>query len=364
MNVGVIGCGNICGIYLQNCPKFKVLKVAAVADLLPDRARKAAQEYNIPHAYTPEQLFNDSTIDIVLNLTVPKVHASIALTALDHGKHVYSEKPLGITRQEGKTVLDQAKASNLKLGGAPDTFLGGSFQTAREIIDSGTIGKPVSATAFMVSHGWESWHPNPLFYYEKGGGPTFDMGPYYITALVNLLGPVTRVGSMCSKAFEERVVTSQPLKGHRIPVEITTHDAAVLEFADGAIGTVIMSFDVWKSELPRIEIHGTEGSLSIPDPNGFGGTLRLSRRGNDWQDVPITRPFTENWRGVGVADLAASIVENREARASGELTYHVLDIMQTIQESSAKQQFRDVRSTVLRPQPLSGTSEDLLSANP
>ena len=352
MNVGVIGCGNISGIYLQNCQKFKILNVIAVADLVVDRAKRAAADYKIAKAYTSEDLLNDGAVDIVLNLTVPKAHAPVATAALEKGKHVYNEKPLGITRDEGKGILEKAKAGTLRVAGAPDTFLGGSFQTAREIIDQGTIGKPVSATAFMVSHGWESWHPNPLFYYQPGGGPTLDMGPYYITALVSLLGPVSKVAAMCSKAFEERIVSSQPLKGHRIPVEVTTHDAALLEFVNGAIGTLIMSFDVWKSELPRIEIHGTEGSLSIPDPNVFGGTLRISRKGKEWEEVKITRPFTENWRGLGVADLAAAIAENREARASGELTYHVLDIMQTLQESSAKRQFRDVRSTVLRPHPL------------
>ncbi len=212
----------------------------------------------------------------------------------------------------------------------------------------------------MVSHGWEGWHPNPFFYYEKGGGPTLDMGPYYVTALVNLIGPVRRIAGMCSRAFEERLISSEPFRGRKAPVEVFTHDAALLHFENDAIGTLIMSFDVWKSELPRIEIHGTEGSLSVPDPNGFGGTLRISRRGSDWEDVPMKKPFTDNWRGLGVADLACAIDEGRSPRASGELTYHVLDVMQTIHESSEQNKFLDVKSRVDRPAPLDALFENLL----
>lgn len=350
--VGVIGCGDISGIYLENCKKLGNVEVVACSDLNLERAKAAAEKYGVRKSCPVDELLQDHQIEIVLNLTVPKAHATVSLQALDAGKHVYSEKPLSTTRNEAKAMLDAAQAKSLLVGCAPDTFLGGGLQTARELIDSGAIGRPVSAVAFMVSHGWESWHPNPFFYYEEGGGPTLDMGPYYLTALVSMLGPVKRVGGMCSRAFEERSITSEPFKGRKAAVEVTTHDAGLLEFASGAIGTLIMSFDVWRSDLPRLEIHGTEGSLSLPDPNTFGGPLQISRAGADWEEVPITKPFTENSRGLGLSDLAGAIDEARHPKASGQLAFHVLDVMQSIHESSDKGQFREIRSRVERPEPL------------
>ncbi len=281
-----MGCGNICGIYFENCSHFENLKVVSCADLDLDRAKEKAKEHAVPKAYTVEDLIADPEVDIVINLTVPKAHAAINLAALEAGKHVYTEKPLGITRAEGRATMDMAKAKGLRVGGAPDTFLGAGLQTCRKLIDDGCIGKPVSATAFMMSHGVEDWHPNPGFFYQRGGGPMLDMGPYYLTALTTLLGPGHRIAGMTTKGLEERINNTDANRGEKIPVETPTHVTGLIEFKQGAVANIITSFDVWGANLPRIEIYGTEGSLSVPDPNTFGGPVKLLRpRTSEWEDM-------------------------------------------------------------------------------
>jgi predicted dehydrogenase len=352
VNVGVIGCGNISGIYLKNCTHFDILNVTACADLDMSRARAKADEYGIRRALTVAELLADPAIEIVINLTTPNAHADIARAALAAGKSVYNEKPLTIRREDARALLTAAAAKGLRVGGAPDTFLGGGLQTCRKLIDDGLIGKPVSAAAFMVCHGHEGWHPDPEFYYKVGGGPMFDMGPYYLTALVSLIGPVRRVAGATQITFPERVITSQPKAGTRISVDVPTHVVGLLEFAAGAIGTIMTSFDVWASELPLIEIHGTEGTLSVPDPNSFGGTVRVRRAGDQaWQAVPLTHGYAENSRGLGVADMAYALRTGHPPRASGELTYHVLDIMHAVHESAEQGQYAVLESTCERPQP-------------
>ena len=274
------------------------------------------------------------------------------MASLNAGKHVYVEKPLSLTREQGQTLLQTAKANTLRVGGAPDTFLGAGLQACRKVIDDGLIGEPVAATAFMLCHGHETWHPDPEFYYKPGGGPMFDMGPYYLTALVSLLGPITRIAGSAQKAFPERTITSQAKHGQTITVETPTHIAGTADFASGAVATVITSFDVWSSSLPPIEIHGTLGSLSVPDPNNFGGTVKVSRSGAGWEDVPLTHGFAENSRGLGVADMAYAVLENRPARASGDLTYHVLEAMWGFLDSSEQSKYYTMQSTVERPAPL------------
>jgi predicted dehydrogenase len=349
IGIGVIGCGNISGIYLQNCRKFKNLEVVACADLIPNKAEDKAREHGVARACSVDELLADPSVGIVLNLTIPKAHAAVNIAALNAGKHVYAEKPLGITRDEGREVLALAKAKGLRVGGAPDTFLGAGLQTCRKLIDEGAIGKPVSATAFMLSHGVESWHPNPEFYYQPGGGPMLDMGPYYLTALVSMLGPIKRLCGMTNKALTQRVIRTEERFGERIPVETATHVAGLLEFEHGAIGTIVTSFDVWGSNMPLIEIHGTEGSLSVPDPNSFGGPVRLfSSSSGVWEDITLSHPFGENWRGLGVADMALAISEARQARASGELCYHVLDVMQAFGESSDAERFVEIEGGIER----------------
>ena len=325
--IGVIGCGNISGAYFKAGQTFKNLEIAACADLDLSRARAKAEEFKIPKACTVKELLADREIEIVVNLTIPKAHVSVALAALQAGKHVYGEKPLAITRKDGQKILALAKARRLRVGSAPDTFFGGGIQTCRKLIDDGWIGKPVAASAFMMCAGHESWHPQPQFYYDAGGGPMLDMGPYYLTALVNLLGPIARVSGSARTTHARRLITSQPLNGTIMQVKALTHYAAVLDFAQGAIATMIMSFDCKAAQLPRIEIYGTEGTLSVPDPNTFGGPVRISK-GKEWLDVPLTHGYTENSRSIGVADMANAIRSGRPHRASGELALHVLDAME------------------------------------
>jgi predicted dehydrogenase len=351
--IGIIGCGNISGIYCQAGKTFENIEIKACADLDIERARSRAKEYGIPNVFTVDEILADKEIAIIVNLTIPRAHYSVAKAALAAGKSVYNEKPLAIERAEGAELLAIAGKKNLRVGGAPDTFLGAGLQTCRKLIDDGAIGAPIGATAFMMCHGHESWHPDPEFYYKVGGGPMFDMGPYYLTALVSLMGPVKRVAGTTRITFPERTITSAPKNGTKIKVDVPTHVAGLLDFVNGATATIVTSFDVWRANLPPIEIYGTEGSLGVPDPNGFGGPVRLHRKGEkDWTEVPLSHVYDQNSRGLGVADMAAAIAGARPHRASGELTFHVLDIMHALHESSDAGRHLVLASSCVQPAPL------------
>ena len=351
--VGIIGCGKISGMYLQKCKLFKILDIVACADINMKRAMEKAKEFNIPKACSVEELLGDGQIEIIVNLTTPQAHAEVNLKALKSGKHVYVEKPLATGRAEARKVLEKAREKHLLVGCAPDTFLGAGLQTCRKIIDDGLIGKPIAAVAFMVCHGHESWHPDPEFYYKPGGGPLLDMGPYYLTALVNLIGPIEKVSGFSRIFSPERTITSKPKYGTSIKVEIPTHLTGTIDFSSGAIGTIIMSFDVWKHSLPAIEIYGSEGSLCVPDPNAFGGSVRLFKAGNeDWMDIPLYHGYSENVRGIGVADMAYAIQYNRPHRANGNMAYHILDVMLALEESSALGKSYKVESSCEKPKAL------------
>jgi len=351
--VGLIGCGNISDIYFEAGGKFESIEIVACADLVKARAEAKAKQHGIPKACTVKQLLADKSIAIVVNLTIPAAHAEVAMDALQAGKHVYGEKPLALQREEGKAILALAKERKLRVGCAPDTVLGAGIQTARKLIDDGWIGEPVSATAFMQCHGHESWHPDPEFYYQVGGGPMFDMGPYYLSALIMLLGPVKQVSAATRITFCERTITSAAKKGKTIPVEVPTHVAGILGFHSGAIGTIITSFDVWAHSLPPLEVHGTSGSLSVPDPNTFGGPVKVRRAGAEqWQEVPLTHGYGEHWRGLGVADMACAIRSGREHRANGEVAYHVLDLMHAFHEAAERERHVRVKSRCRRPAPM------------
>lgn len=351
--IGILGCGAISAAYLKFAKTFPILEVVACADVLPERARARAEEFGVPRACTVEELLNDPQIQIAVNLTIPRAHAEVGMAALEAGKAVYNEKPLAVRREDGKCLVDLAAKKGLRLGAAPDTFLGGGLQTCRKLIDDGWIGAPVGATAFMLCHGHESWHPDPAFYYHQGGGPMFDMGPYYLTALVMLMGPVRRVTGSARITFPERTITSQPNYGQKVRVEVPTHVAGIMEFHSGAVGTITTSFDVWAGQVPRIEIYGTEGSLSVPDPNGFGGPVRVRRAGTgDWSEVPLSHGYAENTRSIGVADMAYAQRSGRPHRASPELVYHVLDLMHAFHDASSQGRHIDLVSTCQRPAPL------------
>jgi predicted dehydrogenase len=355
VRVGLVGCGYISDRYLQNAPLFPEFEIIACADAVPERAAERSAEYGVPAVRSVTELLADPAIEVILNLTTPDAHAAVAQAALDAGKSVYNEKPLAIALEDGKRLVETARARGLRLGAAPDTFLGGGLQTCRQHIDAGAIGEPVAATAFMLTPGHERWHPQPDFFYQAGGGPLFDMGPYYLTALISLLGPVRRVTGSTRVTFPERTIRSEPRAGERITVEVPTHLAAVLDFASGPIATLVTSFDVWASQVPKLEIYGSRGSLGLPDPNTFRGPVRMRRAGDViWRDVPVTRPYTKNSRGLGLADMAAGLRAGASHRASGELAYHVLDVMHAVETASRESRHVEIASTCERPAPLDG----------
>lgn len=337
VRVGVVGCGAISGAYLGMAKNFPNVQMIACADLDASRATAAAEKFGIPRVLTVDQLLQDAAVEIVLNLTIPKAHVPVALKALAAGKHTYAEKPLGIDRAEGQKVIDLARAKGLRVGCAPDTFMGAGIQTARKLIDEGVIGRPVAFTAFMQGRGHEHWHPSPEFYYEVGGGPMFDMGPYYLTALLNLLGPVKRISGMATIAIPQRTITSQPKFGKTITVQTPDHIAGLMEFENGAVGTIVQSFATIEGghdgKHPII-INGTDAAVRVPDPNGFDGSVIVRRHGEK-DPVEVPHQFLAGYgRSVGLADMAVAIRTGRPHRASGEQAFAVLDLMQGFLDSS------------------------------
>lgn len=351
--IGIIGCGNISRAYFGVTERFPILEIVACADLDLERAQAKAEEWGIPVACTVDELLAMDEIEIVVNLTIPHAHAEIALASLEAGKHAYSEKPFAVHKADGRRVLELAREKGLLVGCAPDTFLGGGNQTARKALDDGIIGRPVAACAHMMCHGHESWHPDPEFYYKPGGGPMLDMGPYYITALVNLLGPVEKLAGSATVTFPQRTIGSEPKRGEIIDVEVPTHVNGIMQFAGGTMGTITTSFDVWAASHPAIEIYGTEGTMQVPDPNSFGGPTRVRRPGDeDWVELPHSHGYTEQNRGIGVADMAYALRSGRAHRVSGELAYHVLDTMVSFVDSWEAGQWLSLDSTCPRPEML------------
>jgi len=355
IRVGVIGTGAISGAYLGMSKNFPVVEIASVADINNDAAKVKAAEFNIPKVQSVDELLADPSIEVVLNLTVPKAHVPIAMQALNAGKHTYAEKPLGISIEEAKPMLKLAKQKKLLVGCAPDTFMGAGVQTARKAIDDGLIGKPVAFTAFMLCPGHESWHPSPEFYYEVGGGPMFDMGPYYLTALLNLLGPIKRQFGFATIAITPRTITSKPKFGKVMNVETPDHVVGSIEFANGAAGTLVTSFATrfadYHSKTP-ITIFGTEGTLEVPDPNGFGGPVRLRKNADsEWTELPLVYPHNYG-RSVGLADMAYAIRTGRPFRANGNQALAVLDAMQGFLDSSKTGKAHKPKVKYTRPAPM------------
>lgn len=355
VNVGVVGCGNISEIYFENLVNtFVNTNVYSCTDLNEQAAKSASEKWGM-RILTFEEMLKCKEIEIVLNITTPQSHYDICKRALLAGKHVYVEKPLSLTFDEGYELVKIAEEKGLMLGCAPDTFLGGGIQTCRKLIDDGFIGEPIGATAFMLCHGHEGWHPSPEFYYKKGAGPMFDMGPYYLTALINLMGSVKEVSGITNRTFETRTITSRPLFGKVIDVEVPTHVTGLLRFENGAVATIITSFDVWGTTLPKIEIYGTKGSLVVPDPNSFGGPVMLSTLDNSgFKEIPLTHIYSENSRGIGVSDMAQCIIDGKLTnKASGYLANHVLEIMCAIDVSNNSKSTYRMTTQYKRTDPLS-----------
>lgn len=363
LRVGVMGCGNISTTYFKFAPLFKGLKITACADLNPDMAKARAAEYSVK-AMKPAELLASSDIDVILNLTIPDAHFGVSLAAVKAGKHVYSEKPLVLSIKDGMALKKAADAKKVRVGCAPDTFLGGAHQRARKAIDDGDVGKITSGTAHVMGFGMEHWHPNPDFFFNPGGGPILDMGPYYIANLINLIGPVTRVGALTSMAQKTRTISSQPRAGEKLKVKTPTNVQALLQFANGATITLVASWDVWAHRMSNMELYGTEGALYLPDPNFFGGEVLATKRNGDAKPLPSwDHPFGDNnqehphgmvanYRTAGLADMSAAIAGNRDTRCSLDRTLHGVEVMTSILKSGETGKFIDMKTTCTRPKAL------------
>jgi predicted dehydrogenase len=372
--IGMIGCGNISDAYLRGAARSRHVRVKSVADIRADAAVAKAGEYGVG-AVAIDDLLADTDIAIVVNLTTPAAHAPVSLQIIEAGKHVYLEKPLATRFAEAKPVIQAAAAKHLRVGCAPDTFLGAGHQACRYAIDSGRIGIPVAGAAAVLSHGMEHWHPNPAFFYQHGGGPIHDLGPYYVTQLVNLLGPVVRVAAEASTAFKTRTITSEPLAGQAMTVEVPTTVNGALAFASGANVTLSHSWDVWKHRRVPLEIYGSEGSLLVPDPNFFGGEPMVSHRDGDWTPLDITaHPFgipnrtarsgarVADYRIIGLLDMAAAIRNDRPHRANGALALHVLEVLDAFERSSLEGRHIVIETLCDRPEKLpQGTDEEVFA---
>ena len=365
LRIGVVGCGSISMAYLRNAPIFGGVRITACADINPDAAARRAAEFGL-RAMEVDALIADPDVDLVLNLTIPSAHFDISVQALYAGKHVFTEKPLAVKAEAGRTLVTAAASRGLALGSAPDTFLGAAGRLARRLMEAGAIGRPVTGTAFMMGRGMEHWHPDPSFYYQVGAGPVMDMGPYYLTMMVNLMGPVRRVQAVATSGQSERLITAKgPKLGTWFKVGAPTSVLSLLEFESGAAVTFGASWDVFRHSHPPIELHGTKGSLRLPDPDNFGGIVAISHGGADWDETdtstllygaanwPVDAPDRANYRMLGLADLARAIIEGRAPRASGDLALHVLEVMEAILRADETGTAQVVRGTIAQPSELS-----------
>lgn len=355
VKVGFVGVGCISPIYLENLTNlYKEVEIIGVCDLIRERAEEAVEKYNIPKLYEDMyELFRDPEVDIVLNITRPYEHYEVTKQALLHGKHVYSEKPLSPDLTEARELVALAKEKGLLLGGAPDTFMGNGIQTCRHLIDSGFIGTPIGASAHFISRGPEDWHPDPEFVYQYGGGPMFDMGPYYITALINLLGRVDCVSGMVKASYPERPILSEKKYGNIMKVEVPTYIMGTMRFDSGVIANVFTTFDVTYQQSAKLEVYGSEGTLTIPDPNCFDGKVIL-HRGRRQEPVQMPRIFnySDNSRGLGLADMAKALLTGRKYRANCDQQLHVVEIMTAFHTSSEKNTFITIESDFERQAPM------------
>ncbi len=360
MGVGIMGCGNISAAYMTLAPLFKGIEVRACADIVPGVAEARAKEYGV-RAESVEGLVTADDIDIVVNLTIPAAHFEVAKMAIAGGKHLYSEKPFVLSVKEGKTIARQAEKKGVRVGSAPDTFLGGAHQLARHLIDEGKVGRITSGTCFVMSHGMEHWHPNPDFFFQPGAGPVLDIGPYYITNLIQLIGPVRRVTAVSSTPSPTRTITSKPRYGQKIKVETPTTIQSLLEFENGATIMFGASWDVWEHGHSNMELYGEDGTLHVPDPNFFGGEVSMTKGADPVKKLPAWKhPFSvpnqehprgmlANYRAAGLADIALAIREDRPHRCSLEMALHAVDVMTSILKSGETGRAVDISTTCERP---------------
>ena len=348
VNIAFVGVGNISGIYLENLTNtFTGVKILGVCDLIRERAENARTKYNIPKVYdTMYDAFNDPDVEIILNLTRPYEHYAVTKAALEAGKHVYSEKPLASTLERGRELVELALERGLYLGGAPDTFMGAAIQTARELIEEGAIGTLVGGCGHMKCRGHESWHRDPEFYYKRGGGPLLDMGPYYVTAFITLLGSVKSVQAVNRTTYPTRTITSEEKYGQIITVDVPTHVNALMEFENGAVAHLLTTFDTFSTDFcNRIEIYGSEGTMIVPDPNNFCDPVKISRGGGREPEIhPVRFGYDFDARALGLCDMCNAIRDGREARASYKMTYHALEVMMGIVRAGDERRVIEIES--------------------
>ena len=377
INAGIIGCGNISDLYFYNLTqRYQQINIISCADMLPERAQASAEKYGLK-ACSVEDMLGDSGIEMVINLTIPSAHVAINMAALRAGKHVYTEKPFALNLQDAKATIDLAEEKGLLVGCAPDTFLGAGLQTSRQVLDGGWIGLPVAGVINYVAPGHELWHPQPEFYYQAGGGPMMDMGPYYVTAFVSLLGPIKKISCFAKRTRNKRYISSTPQFGKEMNVDVLTHYSGVMEFENGTIVSINMSFDVWLANLPGLELYGTEGTMTLPDPDFYDGPVKVMR-GESIVDAVAGKPTQEAFdiamsgvfhdfmkempivynapgekiRGMGAADLASAIMNNRKPRISHEMIYHVTEALLAFETASTQNTVYQMTSTCERPEPL------------
>ncbi|MGO4199488.1 Gfo/Idh/MocA family protein [Rhizobium sp. YAF28] len=358
MKVGIVGAGNISATYVATLHMFDFIRVKSIYDLYQEPARKLAEQFGV-QSVSLDSMLADPEIGLIINLTTPTAHYSISKKALLAGKHVYSEKPLGVSMEEAEELMALARAGDLRLGCAPDTFLGGGHQLTRRLYDEGRIGTAISATAMLLLPGHEHWHPNPAFFYGRGGGPMLDVGPYYVTNLIALLGPVREVFGAAKVTRIERTVKTQPRFGETIKVLTPTHLTGVMEFHSGATVTIATSFDVIKHKHNQIEIYGSKGSMVTPDPNNFTGKVEIFAEGNEaWEEVAVDHPYVEGvpghlgLRGLGAAEMVDSLRSGRPHRVSSELAFHALEVMTAFERSAQSKRPVAIRSSCGRPDPI------------
>ncbi len=365
LGVGIIGCGSISATYLKFGNIFKSLKVRAVADINMEAAEARASDFGVK-ALTVDEMLASEEIDVIVNLTIPEAHFDLTQRIVLAGKHAYSEKPFVLSLEEGKILRDLAQENGVCIGSAPDTFLGGSHQQARDLIDRGEIGRIIGGSCHVMSRGMEHWHPNPDFFFQPGAGPVLDLGPYYITNLVQLLGPVKAVAAMANASFATRRIANGPRNGEEIPVDTPTNIHALLEFENGAIVTLSSSWDVYQNSHPNMELYGTDGTMQLPDPNFFGGSLAIAQKDGPFETVPTTdHPFgmpneehgdgqmQANYRAAGLADMVEAIAEERKYRCNLDLALHVVDVMTSILKAGDTRAWVSMSTTCDRPEPIS-----------
>lgn len=355
IRLAIIGVGSISKTYLDNISRvFTELKITGVCDLIPERANRARETYDLPRVYHDMyEAFDDPDVDIILNLTRPYQHFEVSRLALEHGKHVYTEKPLGITLEEGNQLVALAKEKGLMIGGAPDTFLGAGLQSCRKYIDAGLIGEVVGAAGFMICRGHETWHPDPEFYYQKGGGPILDMGPYYISALTSLLGRINCLVASGKRSFDKRVITSRQRAGTVMDVDVDTYVSGMMQLETGAMASLFTTFDVYYMHQSRLEVYGSEGTLLLPDPNNFSGSIQVFRpESKQLSELPLLFDYPEDSRALGLADMAKALQTGRDARCGSQQVHHVLEVLDGFDRSIKTGGWVDMSTPYRRPAPM------------